>query len=208
MGSEPTSIQGGTAGPAGDGKALAPGTLTKRPVGRPPGAAGPRKLETKAGPLDVKNPVKGDPLFVVEAAVSVLELVDDSAGALLVTRARRVLHPDFVREFESTVEASKWGPKQKELLRKALDEMARKYDWATKYGAEILLVLLMVQHAAEFGRVMSLLSRMESQTAKARQVAVNQKPKPEEPAAPAKPVDLPGPVPFTPPVDPAKTVQP
>lgn len=159
-----------------------------------------KKNKGLGSPVSVKTADKADsdPSFITETSQQVLELVDEGLATILIARARRVLHPNHLPKFEEAIGEAKWGPGEMGLVKKSVAEIAKKYDWASKYGPEVLLALLLVKHAAGQMRAFALLSRVEKEAALRTKNAATDKPGPDVkttpvPAPAPAAVEMPGP---------------
>lgn len=112
-----------------------------------------------------------DPTFVVETSAQVLEIVDTGLETLIATRARAVLPAPMVVDLLKLREEASWTPDQIDLVKKAVAEICRKYDFAAKYAPEILLGLMLTQYGVKQARVFAALARMETQIRQMRKVS-------------------------------------
>lgn len=181
MDQKPSTVESGNGGPPAPGKILPAGsvTLPARPspgkgAGRPTNASkglalAPKHPDRKGGnPPAAKTNPDSDPAFVVETGLALLEIADEGLAAILNKKVRSFLPADKCETLIAMRRDASLGKHEKDLVEKSLTEIVRKYDWASKYGPEILLGLVLAQYGVRQARVFAMIGRLEKEILAAR----------------------------------------
>jgi hypothetical protein len=145
--------EGGNGGPGLD-EPVTPVTIGKRGPGRPrkdgstPKSAAPSRPAPKQGTDGIDAGVFAD------LAVSLCENGDEIAWLIICSRARAKLPEAIYPKFLAEYEAIRLRQKERESLRAAFLALAKKYDFLSKWGPEMILFVVGVQYSARMANLL------------------------------------------------------
>lgn len=158
-----------TPAPAGEQKPASGGapvdlsaTQAKRGRGRPrkplvarAAAAADAKRNSPAGKADSLL----DAAFLSESACCLVEIVDEVIGRTLAARIAKAV-PTKLADFVKLQESVGFGEKDREMVGLSVEAMASKYEWMTKFGAEVFLVAWATQYSVRQARLLKFVNEM------------------------------------------------